>query len=508
MCKNDTSPYFAILYGEIYDRLVKDSLRNFCLIFLYLIFANLNPFAADAQQRDSTQNGSVAPAGSPVVCAGVDDTSRIQAALDAAGQIEISGNCVISGHLIYHSNSTIDLTQATIRYNQSVADWLLVNAAGMSTNETPLGWGAQRTFSDAITTSGSTTIHSATANFTNADLKQSIDCLTAAGAGAGLDLHTRIAAINSPTAVTVDDAAGVTLVDTTCSIFTRDSNVTITGGTLIVTGSLVPATSYPMVKAKTINNIVIQNMNLQEPGLTGMYHLVFQDISGFSASNINVQSIFRLQDGIDVIGPAREGTETNISGYTGDDFVAITTSYVGQLIDSSTYGTITDISLQNIHGASLENNGGVRLFLRAPGNINGIKLDDLHGDTVQVGGSIYPGIYYGFGNGVKVDYSSADPGTPGSVNQLFAENISGWFQYSAFILGTPTINNPTIENLFDNNPKCGPEFYLVEVGNSSTVNNLDLQNPANDRSSCAAILGVAPGSKVTFSPNMIPEEQN
>lgn len=429
-----------------------------------------------------------------VVCAGIDDTAAIQDALDAAGQIYVSGNCVITKHLIYFSDSVIDLSDATITYDQSRPDWLLVNEAGMSTNTTPVGKGAERSFSDVRTEAGSSTISSDSANFTSADLGQSINCLEAAGAGAYLNLHSRIAAVNSPISVTLDDPAGEALSSTTCYIFHRDNNVRITGGKLILTGKLHPWTSYPMVKAKTINNVVIQNMTLIETGTTGMYHLVLQDACDFTASGIGLQGTQLLQDGIDVIGPATQGNISNISGYSGDDFVALTTSYVGQLIDSSTFGSVSDITLRNIHGESVQGEGGVALFVRAPGNINNISVSGITSETSQLPTTNA----VGFGIGLKLSYYKQDPGTPGNINGLSAQNISGWFRGPAVRFGTPLVNTATLHRISDSNPKCAPRSDLIMVQSGSTVTNLDISSLIGERTDCAAILGVAPGAIVTF----------
>jgi hypothetical protein len=455
-----------------------------CVAFLF-------PFSALAQQASANSGESPAH---PVVCAGEDDTEAIQSAFNSAGNIQVSGNCTITHHLVYFSNSTIDLTGATITYNQSKADWLLVNEAGMSTNRTPVGKDAERSFSDARTQNGSWTIFSSTAHFTSEDVGKSINCRAAAGAGADLDLHTRIALINSPISATLDDPAGEDLSSTTCYIFDRDNNVTITGGTLIVTGTLQPATSYPMVKAKTINNVVIQNMSLIEPGTTGMYHLVLQDAYNFNASGIAVQGTQTLQDGIDVIGPAALGNISNISGYSGDDFVAVTTSYVGQLIDSSTFGAVSNITLQNIHGESVQGEGGVALFVRAPGNINNVSISGVTGETAAIPGTNR----VGFGIGLKLSYFSQDPGTPGNINALSAEKITGWFRGPAVRFGTPLVNTATLRNVSDSNPKCAPQNDLIMVKSDSIVTNLDISSLSGESTNCAGILGVAPGAIVTF----------
>ena len=433
-------------------------------------------------------------AANQVACKGHDDTVALQTAFEAAGNIQVTGNCKITKHLVYYSNSTINLTGATITFDQSTADWLLVNDAGMSTNETPAGWGAQRSFSDATTKSGSTTISSDSADFTSSDLGQSIDCLTAAGAGANLDLHTRIAAIDSAASITVDDTAGEDLSSATCYIFRRDSNIIITGGTLIVSGTLTPSTSFPMVKAKSINNVAIENMSLDEQGTTGMYHLVFQDTYQFQASGIEIQAIQMLQDGIDIIGPALRGVVSNISGYSGDDFVVLTTSYVGQLIDSSTNGTIADMTLENLHGESAQGEGGATLFVRAPGNINNVKISGVVSETAPMPDTQL----LGFGIGVKIGYDSQDPGTPGSINNLSAQDVTGWFRGPAISFGIPLVSNVTLQHISDSNPNCAPRYDLIMLSNISTVLNLDIRAPIILNDNCAALVGVAPGGKVTY----------
>jgi hypothetical protein len=403
-----------------------------------------------------------------VNCLGIDDTAALQAAFNAAGRIEPIGSCVQTAHLIEHSNTYIDWGQSTLTYAPVTADYMVINAAALAA--------AQRTFTDGVVASGSTTITSATANFVAADVNQSIDCLTAAGAGASYDLHTTIVRINSTSSILINAPAGASVNPATCNIYYRDTNIVNEGGTFIETGSLASAASWEMFRIQTINNALVENATFIEPGTAGRGHLVFMDYNSVTAKNNFFQSFGILQDGIDLAGPGQDGYIQGVHGYTGDDFTAILANPCfstsgGVPFPNCTFGQVSGVVFDDIDGTTLNVSEGVKVRSGAAASILDISIHNVKGEPFSYGSGFFGG--FGYGVGIQ-DEAANQTGSQGSVSGVKLDGCSGVIRTSCFWGAAQVMSNLTALNLTDDLPSNTTK-NLVDItqGVSATATVLD-----------------------------------
>ncbi len=407
-----------------------------------------------------------------VACLGVNDTTAIQTALTSAGHIQIKGNCLINAHLIYYSNTWLDMGESSITYNPTTADYILVNQANY---ESPA-----QTYSTCVATAGSTTLTCSGAAFSIAsDLNQSIDCLTAGGYGNSWDLHTSIAGVTNATTLTLSDPPGATVNPATCSVYTRDSNILITGGNLIMGGSIVPDSSLDLLKAKTINNFYITGTNFSEPGNAGAFQLYILDATGVTESNVTFSSNNTQQDGTDMVGPIRNANIFNIQGHTGDDTVDIAVNDGGYgLNDGTVYGTIDGVVINGVCCGSAQSDAGVKLLSGPGGNTTAVAISNVHGGpNTYTSAGYFPG--YGFGVILySVGNSSPLIGTNGTYGNITVNGVSGIMRARDIWLDSATtVGYFSASNLSAEGTAVSP-FPLVQVSNTAqTVVNLAIDMP-------------------------------
>lgn len=449
-----------------------------------------------------------------VTCGGTNDTAAIQAAL-ATGAIKVqlnapSGTCQMgptSGGLTASSNTVLDLGGANLSYSPTTATIMLTNAAEAQV--------PNRTITGCIATAGSTTINCAGGAFTTADFLQSIDCLTALGAGNNYDLHTSIVNITSSTAVIVKTPPGQNVNPATCKIIYRDTNIVIQNGTMTLGGSLAALASQPMIYFKSINNLTLQNLVMNEPGVAGAFHINVADATNVLEQNLTFFSTQLQQDGIDNIGPIEGVSAKSIYCNTGDDCVDIATSFASSpvtgLNDQTIYGDVNGVEYAGIYGSSTSANDAVKIFLNIPGNITNVHIHDI------VGG---PYIFHkptinsfpGFSRGVDV---LIDPvgltGTAGTMTNIKIDHVGGVIGLAPVFIrnlggSSGSIGNVTVSSISNDAPVSAGEALVQVALAGLSMTNLKIDMPFTSLPASELLLSTASGTTITnlFTNNTTP----
>lgn len=396
---------------------------------------------------------------SVVTCGGTNDTAAIQSAFNNAGYIVLQGGCVVTSHLTLQSNTALDATAATITYSPSSADQLLINYAEQ--HQTPY-----KTATGLTLTNGSLTVTAGSAQFAATDVGQSIRCSTAADGT--LDLMTYVTAFSTSQSITIASAPGVTISGTaSCALIARDTNIHVRGGTWKVTGTAVSAAAaLPVIAFKSANNLVFRDAAVSGLFQSSAYLVLALDVANFEFTGVNVAASSLHQDGIHICGPARNGRIANISGVSGDDFVAFTARDTNwQANDSSVYGAIANVDVENLQGAS--NQEHALTIISAPAcPVTGIKARHIYGSSDSGGTN------KGF-NGILISdnltylANGGWSGAQGVVDDIDVDDIGG---YQRGPLAVSTSNGGSIRISHLSAPIPAISGPMVQVGPSpSTV---------------------------------------
>lgn len=404
-----------------------------------------------------------------VVCGGVNDTAAVQLALNATGYIEVTGNCLFpsgSGALTISSNTEFNAGAAT-----------LTCTIQPCLKNTQFSQNVQRTFTDAVLTAGSTTITSATANFTGADVANvSIHCTGGIASTPTLvgypnvgstTLSTTILSVTNATTAVLNDPPSASVNPSTCTVLVRDKNIRIRGGKWIMAGANVTSSSGQHLQFYTVNDLNLQDMWFQN-GTTGLStqqgskNIAIVDASRFMVRNITFNSWVVLQDGLDMYGPLRDFTVRDIFGHTGDNSVAVTQS--AGAATGPGQGVVDGGLIENVNSAA--GFGAIRLFGFDGGSpilTQNMTIRHYRGSQNGTGGGVQ--IYYGDFDNLLVDDVSG--------------NMTGAVQVSGARVGTLTIRNVSI------NPPNAATTYnssasIVSLGAGNiagvgpTINNLSI----------------------------------
>ncbi|HWY24428.1 MAG TPA: hypothetical protein VNX47_05880 [Nevskia sp.] len=423
-----------------------------------------------------------------VTCGGVNDTAAINTALAGGGHVVLSGSCLMgpsAGSLVVRSNTWLDAGKATINFTPTDGiDSLLTN--------TQVAQNISRTCTDVVMTVNSTAITSATCNFTQADVENdSIACIgayaggLAYGSGAmGTDLHTTISNVTSTTAAQLADPPTAVSNPMTCNIYTRDSNITISGGTWILKGA------YPagnVIKMMTVNNLTMRDVHTASSSLTvpstgsvasGFENYIL-DVSNFRILNTTLGGWVQGEDGIHLVGPLRSGEIIGVHGHSGDDMVPISAadgnpvSGMNSQLDGRVYGVVDGLLIDDVDGSSYAAQSGVKMFgptgTAIP--IRNINIRHVYGNSQSCKGCGVSGQYPGFRIGVAL-YS-------GSLDNIVVDgvggNITGSDVYAIFGAASPanalTIGSLTLKDLSQTLSAYATGIYLFAT-QYATINNL------------------------------------
>lgn len=360
---------------EVALTLVSDGVSNWSVVSTDTPASNLSATyvrTVNGTGPDGSGNVAVAGGSSTVVVlsgAGIDLTgatdsaAAVQAILTAnAGKVikTVPGATYRFGSaLVMPSGQTIDATGSTMNWVGASGDGL-TNVAAV----TPV-----RSTSAAAITVGSYTLTDATAAFTAGDVGRSV---TVAGAGAASqNLCANITAVTDGSTVTLDTAAKFSVSGASLKIYTRDTDITVVGGTWTRDST---STSHHFLVFRRCDRISIRPQVVDTAG--GIYAVDFGHVTDYEARDIKFTST--VKDGVHVNGPAARGRIMNISGKCSDDVIGITaTDYISNPYWAECVGDITDLSVSNINKPV----AGGTAIVRALGG-RGSRLRRLHIDHI------------------------------------------------------------------------------------------------------------------------------
>ncbi|PCN47024.1 hypothetical protein Csp2054_14370 [Curtobacterium sp. 'Ferrero'] len=192
-----------------------------------------------------------------------------------------------------------------------------------------------RTVTDAVSTAGSTTLKSSTANFTAADIGSAVGVI---GAGAkqastqGATWYATITAVTDTQTATLSIAAVTSMTGATADIFsTRTSNVVVQGGYWSIDkepahGHVASATYLNALGSafRRIDGLVLRDQTWHMVGTRGQggkFALSIADANGVFVDNIRFDGT--AGDGLHFTGPVSNITATHITGDSGDDMTVL-----------------------------------------------------------------------------------------------------------------------------------------------------------------------------------------
>lgn len=332
---------------------------------------------------------------------GTDDTATVNALLaTAAGKI-VRGRpgttYLVSAPLVVQSGTTLDMTGCTVQGIGTNPINLLNNAS-----MTP-----QRSVTNGAMTATSTTLTSATAAFTSADVNRYVRVM---GANAsGQVLVARIASVTNGTTVVLDTAAKTTVSGATVYVHDTDYDISVIGGRWdhwpVGTVAVLDTRDHAIV-LRYVERFVLNDMTHTSRG-GGKYAIqVGAARDGRICGHFMDAS---PSDGVHITGPAKRIDVRDITGTCDDDMFVITA------VEPSIYpynyndciGDVSQVTAENIHKKS----GLARIVAIAPGpsgSISDVKVRNVSGTS-------------GFwGVIVQGDRNVAG----GTVDDLVLENIS------------------------------------------------------------------------------------
>lgn len=309
-----------------------------------------------------------------------DSTTAINAALTAAGNagggtVYIpAGTYKISAPLVIYSNTLLLCSPNAVINLVSGSQCNMLRNVSIT---------AQRTITDGAITINTNLLNSPSqANFTTADVGRSV---TVPGALDGTKpLTFTITAWNSSTQVTVNVNAGATVSGASCSIYNRDSNVEIWGGTWNRgNNGWSSATSSPglyTMRLEHADNWSVHDLTLSTANKG--YELAVGDVTNGRIRNItgNTANTIVNTDLINIHGPAQWIEIDGVFGQCGDDFVSIH-SLDGDGNLQNVVGNISNLTITNLYP---NNNGqsGFKIHAGSTTTVTDITCRGVHGSSL------------------------------------------------------------------------------------------------------------------------------
>lgn len=380
-----------------------------------------------------------------------DDTIPIQAALTFArtrggARVVVPESTAISTALVIGSNTWLDVApHATVT--------MISGSAGNGLNNYAVS-NPVRSVADAAITTGTTTLTSATAAFTSADVGRSVVVAGAGPGGGGAQspspgvLCTTIASVTNSTTVVLTDPAFATVSGAALSIYTRDTNIRVTGGTWARTG--VGASSgvgLHFLRFRRVDGLQLSDVRVTTTG--GKYAVSVGDCTGIQIDRHQSQT---SSDGIHFTGPVAGVRIRGVSGTTNDDSIAFTS------LDWLTYndvgGAITDVVVENV---------GV--------NTPGSQVKLMCGTNAPVGRVIVRNVLVP-GLGVSAhavslidDQAGTAPISNVLVDGVHLKGTAG----TALFLSSASAKNVVIRNIFDEATNTGESVWVGGTVESLTL---------------------------------------
>jgi hypothetical protein len=306
----------------------------------------------------------------------VDDTVAINAALTAArtgGGGLVKGapgsTYLINAPLVIGSNTVLDMTGCRVVLDPAVTQSNMLNNRAVSTSN--------RTVTDGAIAAAANILVSAAAAWTSADIGRSVHI-----PGAGWELHggdeTPVCATIlsvSGTDAELDTVAGTTVVGATVTIYNRDENILVTGGTWDAGANEGGAdnTGRHILRFRRIDDLTVRDLRVECTG--GKYAITPGDCNRVKITDCSFDT---SSDGIHFHGPARGITIRGITGVMGDDSVAIGTDDIPQYQDVA--GPISEVVIEDVDCVTDINI--VKIYTRIGIDLNNITIRNIRGRSL------------------------------------------------------------------------------------------------------------------------------
>ena len=376
---------------------------------------------------------------------GTDDTVALNAAaLAGAGKVlrGAPGQFYrVSTPVVLRSGTTLDMTGCTVTLIDNSNANMVQNYAANN---------PQRT-TTTTTTAGSTTVTGT--GFNSGDVGRSIVIQGAQGNAYCGVIQTYV----SSTSVTVGKAPTVAVTGAVTTIYDRDHDITVRGGTWVrgLTNDILEGPLHEhMLIFRHIDRLTVGDFYIQETQVgTGKYMVNPSDVTDFTIANITVNAQSAHGNGpISVGGPAIRGVISNISGFAHDDMVALLGSDSSRLEDF--VGDIADVLVDGVH-CGIGTWGGASTASRC-----GVKI--VGGDSTK-------------------------------LRRITVRNVTGaYFEPAVRVWDDPVFVSPTdIANLLieDINAAVGDNQGLVEL-TASNIKDITVRNLTQDGTGITYCYGV------------------
>jgi len=282
----------------------------------------------------------------------------------------------------------------------------------------PLRTGA----ADAVVTSGSTTVTSASGAFTSADIGRNI-AVSYITAGKGANVYARIVSVTSATQVVVDTAPPATETGGVVTVYGRDANISITGGTWDrgANDGVLPNDKHSIF-LRRVDGLRVRNVFYKSTG--GKYAVAVGDCTNVLVENHKTAC---SSDAMHFIGPGQDITVRNVSGTSGDDSIPFTTTDYSAYNDC--HGSFSNITISNVRANPITRM--VLLSTAANESPDGHSITNVTIDNIQKTG----------GAGTLVYTESLADNTGSRIDNLSITNSAGLVSLRHVLHGQVTIRN-------------------------------------------------------------------
>lgn len=415
------------------------------------------------------------------LASGVDDLAALQALLTAA---RVAGGGVVKGlpgqaykisaPLVIGSDTTLDMTDCSVSLTVGAANNMIRN----------YGFTAVRAVADGAMTSGSANLDSATAVWTDADIGRSV---YVAGADVGgYQLTGTILSRTSATRVVLNKAAGTTVAAQAVSVFARDHDIEIKGGTWDrgaehgATGREAHSMRLRHVDRLTFRDIKARNTDLV--AVAGKYFINPGDCTDVLVEDCDAYLNSTL---VQPDGPITRMTVRNITGSCGDDMVAFVAQDWPQSMDTN--GDMVDIAVENIRPTTCLTT--VKIMGGPAAGCKRVDVDGVYGSTdagsqgvVWIGDDTgMPETIGGVLEGITLRNLKATP--PDGVPMVLVNGIA--------------VRDVTVDGLYINNVNATTAPVNLSPGSAATIGSFVLRNVRAPALQAGALVNVTATATIT-----------
>lgn len=382
--------------------------------------------------------------------------------------VVLIGDFVVDQSVVVHSDTVLDLTNATVTMGTNANQSAVKNRA-VST--------VVRSFT-ATTTVGSTTVTATGSAFTSADVGRSIvvDTAGAGFSGNGGGFTSTIVSVTDATTVVVKAAPFKAVAGAAARLYDRDKNITIIGGTLdygTQNGTVTDSLDLHLTRFRRVDGLRLHRVGFKS--ISGKYASSIAD-----CTDVVVQDPFFdvSSDGIHLNGPIVNATVRGAKGKTGDDTVVVGCGDYITYMDVC--GDVQNVTFHDVQSRCLF--APVKVFNGTVGHVmSGILVDGIYPEEVK---------------NYCIDLGSADVGTIANIRNVTVRNVEAKpVNGGALVIMQGTgFGDVTLSNL---RVRDGSNANLVSLSNTATVATLRMENVVARQNANNQILYAPTGCSVT-----------